>query len=65
MAESPDKTFDRPEQWTMSTKALQRLLNWLDGGVDSDGRAYLEIRRRLRDYFRRKNCRSADCRRLS
>jgi DNA-directed RNA polymerase specialized sigma24 family protein len=35
-------------------------LNWLDGGLDSDGRAYVGMRRRLTDYFRRKNCLIAD-----
>ena len=40
--------------------SLQRLLNWLDGGADSDGHAYVEMRRRLRDYFARKNCRTPD-----
>jgi RNA polymerase sigma factor (sigma-70 family) len=29
-------------------------------GANSDGHAYVEMRRRLRDYFRRKNCRTAD-----
>jgi DNA-directed RNA polymerase specialized sigma24 family protein len=44
----------------LSKDALQRLLNWLDGGASSDGRAYVEMRRRLRDYFDRKNCLPAD-----
>jgi DNA-directed RNA polymerase specialized sigma24 family protein len=60
MTESSDKTFDRRREWTLSQDALQRLLNWLDGGANSDGHAYLEMRRRLRDYFARKNCRTAD-----
>jgi RNA polymerase sigma factor (sigma-70 family) len=60
MTESPDKTFDRRGEWTLSKEALQRLLNWLEGGEHSDGQAYVEMRRRLRDYFARKNCRTAD-----
>src|SRR5262245_42484163 len=60
MTESPEKTFDRRRQWTLSKEALQRLLDWLDGGANSDGHAYIAMRRRLRDYFARKNCRSAE-----
>jgi DNA-directed RNA polymerase specialized sigma24 family protein len=60
MTEFPDKNLDRRGEWTLSKDALQRLLNWLEGGANSDGRAYVEMRRRLRDYFGRKNCRPAD-----
>ena len=60
MTEFSDKTFERRGEWTLSKDALQRLLNWLDGGANSDGHAYVEMRRRLRDYFGRKNCRTAD-----
>jgi RNA polymerase sigma factor (sigma-70 family) len=60
MTEFPDKTFERRGEWTLSKDALQRLLNWLDGGANSEGHAYVEMRRRLRDYFGRKNCRTAD-----
>jgi RNA polymerase sigma factor (sigma-70 family) len=60
MTEFSDKTVERRAEWTLSKDAFQRLLNWLDGGANSDGRAYVEMRRRLRDYFGRKNCRSAD-----
>jgi RNA polymerase sigma factor (sigma-70 family) len=60
MTDSPDKTVQRRGEWTLSTDALQRLLNWLDDGADSDGQAYVSMRRRLRDYFGRKNCRTAD-----
>jgi RNA polymerase sigma factor (sigma-70 family) len=60
LSEFPDKTFDRRRGWTLSREALQRLLNWLDGDTHSDGDAYVEMRRRLRDYFTRKNCRTAD-----
>lgn len=60
MTEFPDNTSARPGEWTLSRDALQRLLNWLDGGANSDGHAYVEMRRRLRDYFGRKNCRAPD-----
>jgi hypothetical protein len=50
------KTREGRGNWTFSSEALQRLLDWLDGEADSDGRAYLEMRRRLRDYIARKNC---------
>ena len=60
MTEFSDETFERRRDWTLSKDALQRLLNWLDDGASSDGHAYVEMRRRLRDYFGRKNCRTAD-----
>jgi DNA-directed RNA polymerase specialized sigma24 family protein len=40
---------------TPTPRAFHQFLNWLDGGVDSDGRKYLEMRRRLVAYFDRKN----------
>jgi DNA-directed RNA polymerase specialized sigma24 family protein len=40
--------------------AFARLLEWLDDGVESDGERYLEIRRRLVEYFDRRNRPSAD-----
>jgi hypothetical protein len=60
MTEFSDKTVEGRGAWTLSKDALQRLLNSLDGGANSDGRAYVEMRRRLRDYFGRKQCRTAD-----
>jgi DNA-directed RNA polymerase specialized sigma24 family protein len=60
MTEFSDKAFERRGEWTLSKDALQRLLNWLDGGANSDGHAYVEMRRRLRDYFARKNCLPAE-----
>jgi RNA polymerase sigma factor (sigma-70 family) len=60
MSESHDKTFERRRDWTLSQDALQRLLNWLDGHTNSEGHAYVEMRRRLRDYFDRKGCHAAD-----
>ena len=46
--------------WSLHEKAFRRLLEWLDEGVDSGGRRYLEIRGRLVAYFIRKNCLPAD-----
>jgi len=36
--------------------AFRKFLAWLDLGIDSKGEKYLEIRRRLVQYFDRKNC---------
>jgi len=36
------------------------LLAWLDGGVDSGGEGYLDMRRRLSAYFDRRSCRVPD-----
>ena len=55
-----DDTAERRREWTLTTDSLQRLLRWLDGGADSDGYSYVEMRRRLRDYFARKNCPAVD-----
>ncbi len=60
MTDVPDKTLEPLRERTLTRDSLQRLLNWLDGGANSDGYSYVEIRRRLRDYFARKNCRPAD-----
>ena len=47
----------RPQRdWKLDTAAFDRLLHWLDGGVDSEGHKYIEMRRRLVAYFDRKNC---------
>lgn len=46
--------------WTLSEASFAKFLTWLDDGVDSEGRAYLEIRRRLVAYFDRKNCLEPD-----
>jgi RNA polymerase sigma factor (sigma-70 family) len=43
-----------------SAIGFQRFLDWLDGGVSSDGAKYLEIRTRLVRYFDRKNCVAPD-----
>ncbi len=46
------------KRWTPTTTAFQRLLAWLDEGVDSGGEKYEEMRRRLVAYFERKRCAS-------
>ncbi len=46
--------------WTPTPAAFRGLLAWLDGGADSSGQSYLEMRRRLVGYFQRKRCTSAD-----
>ena len=46
--------------WTLTESSFATFLTWLDDGVDSEGRAYLEIRRRLVAYFDRKNCLEPD-----
>ena len=48
------------KNWTLNTAAFNKFLAWLDGGVDSEGRNYLEIRERLVSFFDRKNCLNAD-----
>ena len=40
--------------------AFNRLLEWLDDGVESHGARYVEIRRRLVSYFERRNRPCAD-----
>jgi DNA-directed RNA polymerase specialized sigma24 family protein len=51
---------EHKKDWTLTPGAFQRLLNWLDATADSGGEMYLEMRRRLADYFDRKNCTSPD-----
>lgn len=41
-------------------RTFHRLLAWLDQGRDSQGERYIEIRGRLVEYFRRRNCPAAD-----
>ncbi|HET9834512.1 MAG TPA: hypothetical protein VFP91_22465 [Vicinamibacterales bacterium] len=42
--------------WVPTRRAFDRLLVWLDDGVDSAGQGYLDMRRRLVRYFERKRC---------
>jgi len=60
MTDFSEQALPRQEAWTLTKSSLQRLLNWLDGGVSSDGQSYVEVRRRLREYFERKDCRTPD-----
>ncbi len=48
------------ENWAITSNAFHRLLEWLDEGETSDGQKYLEMRRRLVNYFDRKNCLTPD-----
>jgi len=43
------------EEPKLTQLAFNRLLEWLDDGVDSGGETYLEMRRRLVLYFDRRN----------
>jgi DNA-directed RNA polymerase specialized sigma24 family protein len=43
------------EELVLTPNAFSRLLEWLDDGVESHGRAYLDMRRRLVAYFDRRN----------
>ncbi|HEV8370834.1 MAG TPA: hypothetical protein VGQ39_22995 [Pyrinomonadaceae bacterium] len=45
---------------TLDADSFNRLLAWLDCGVNSEGQKYLEIRKRLVTYFYRKNCSAPD-----
>lgn len=60
MDEYPAQKLKQKRDWTLTPRAFQRLLQWLDGGADSTGREYLEMRRRLVAYFDRKNCSTPD-----
>lgn len=59
MLESHAKTR-KHSQYAPTKAAFRNFLNWLDSGSESDGRSYLEMRRRLVAYFDRKNCASPD-----
>ena len=48
------------KNWSITSSAFGRLLDWLDEGENSDGQNYLEMRRRLVAYFDRKNCLTPD-----
>jgi DNA-directed RNA polymerase specialized sigma24 family protein len=43
-------------EWQPTPHSFSRLLGWLDGDEDSEGRKYEEMRRRLIAYFDRKGC---------
>lgn len=48
------------EETTLTQVAFARLLEWLDDGTTSDGKTYLEMRRRLVAYFDRRSRPAAD-----
>ena len=48
------------KNWTITSTAFNRLLDWLDEGENSEGENYLEMRGRLLAYFDRKNCAAPD-----
>jgi DNA-directed RNA polymerase specialized sigma24 family protein len=50
----------KKKDWSLNTRAFQRLLTWLDEDANSDGQKYREMRRRLLAYFDRKNCLTPD-----
>lgn len=55
----PTKSRARPK-WQPTEESFNCLLRWLDGGVDSRGQKYEEMRERLISYFDRKNCRAPE-----
>ena len=59
MKEFSTKT-QRKADWSLSESSFNRFLEWLDEGESSEGRKYLEMRRRLVTYFDRKNCLAPD-----
>jgi DNA-directed RNA polymerase specialized sigma24 family protein len=59
--DAPSSFPEVPEEARgLSHLAFARLLEWLDDGVDSHGATYLEIRRRLAEYFDRRDRPFAD-----
>jgi DNA-directed RNA polymerase specialized sigma24 family protein len=55
---SPHGVLD--QERGLSQWGFNRLLEWLDGSVDSNGQTYLEMRRRLTSYFVRRGRPFAD-----
>ena len=60
MSELPAQKAELKKDWTLSAGAFHKLLLWLDEGAQTEGRKYLETRRRLVAYFDRKNCLAPD-----
>jgi DNA-directed RNA polymerase specialized sigma24 family protein len=60
MSELSAQKLGRKKDWALTPRAFHRLLEWLDEGADSGGEKYLEMRRRLVQYFDRKNCLAPD-----
>jgi len=44
----------------LEPRVFSAFVEWLDGGVDSGGRSYIEMHGRLVAYFARKGCRAPD-----
>jgi hypothetical protein len=53
-------TAEQKRDWIPTRRAFERLLGWLDEGVDSGGRSYLDMRGRLVRYFQRRRCEHPD-----
>ncbi|MFN7927666.1 MAG: hypothetical protein U0Y68_06925 [Blastocatellia bacterium] len=51
---------EKQPRWTPTANGFARLLKWLDGGRDSQGQKYEEMRSRLVTFFDRKNCAAPD-----
>lgn len=47
---------ERKPKWVLSQSAFERLIQWLDENSESGGQRYVVMRRRLVQYFDRKNC---------
>ena len=50
----------RKSDWVATEGSFTALLEWLDQGCDTNGSAYLDVRRRLVLFFDRKGCLNAD-----
>jgi DNA-directed RNA polymerase specialized sigma24 family protein len=60
MSDLSASKLEGKKHWTLTPKAFEGLLNWLDSGVNSEGEKYLEMRRRLVAYFDRKGCQTSN-----
>ena len=60
MESVPLKSRNRSKDWALNAGAFHKLLSWLDEGRGSSGQAYLGLRKRLVDYFERKDCPAAE-----
>jgi DNA-directed RNA polymerase specialized sigma24 family protein len=57
----PVSAVEAPQtEGILTPLALNRLLEWLDDGLDSNGERYLEMHRKLLSYFDRRNRFAAD-----
>jgi DNA-directed RNA polymerase specialized sigma24 family protein len=60
MADASVPRAQSKKVWHLTEAMFHQLLRWLDEGENSNGSKYLEMRRRLVSYFRRKGCNSPD-----